>query len=245
VAAAFGLAPPPEPARIFRAGRRVRLADVTPAGRLRLDAVARYLQDVATDDVTETGVPGPWVLRRQALEIEREPRYNELVTLATWCSGIGSRWAERRTTVSGANGAAIESVALWVLVDAASGRPARLEPTFFTHYELAASGRTVRARLEHPDPPPNPVARQFTVRATDLDVLDHVNNAVFWVPVEEELARARSGIRPVRAELEYRGALELESDVNVVVEDNGESDPLALWLCVGSEVRASARVWTR
>ena len=36
----------------------MRLADVTPGGRLRLDALARYLQDVAGDDVDDAGITG-------------------------------------------------------------------------------------------------------------------------------------------------------------------------------------------
>ena len=46
---------PPLPAagRVFRANRRVRLGDVTPRGRLRLDAAVRYLQDIAHDDARE------------------------------------------------------------------------------------------------------------------------------------------------------------------------------------------------
>jgi acyl-ACP thioesterase len=78
------------------------------------------------------------------------------------------------------------------------------------------------------------------LRVTDLDVLDHVNNAVFWIPVEEEVARA--GARPHRAELECRGALDVDDPVDVVVTPDRES--FWLWLLVGDEVRASARVWT-
>jgi hypothetical protein len=37
----------------------LRLSDMDARGRLRLDAVARYLQDVASDDVDETGWGSP------------------------------------------------------------------------------------------------------------------------------------------------------------------------------------------
>ena len=45
----------PESGRRFSVVRKVRLGDVTPKGRLRLDAVARYLQDIATDDSLDGG----------------------------------------------------------------------------------------------------------------------------------------------------------------------------------------------
>ena len=46
----------PRPGRTFRVAYTVRLSDADAAGRLRLDAVARYLQDAAIDDVAGDGV---------------------------------------------------------------------------------------------------------------------------------------------------------------------------------------------
>src|SRR5262245_38990556 len=39
--------PAPSQGRTFSAGRAIRLADMDALGRLRLDAVARFLQDIA------------------------------------------------------------------------------------------------------------------------------------------------------------------------------------------------------
>ena len=47
--------PRPTTGRTFAAERRVRLSDIDAHGRVRLDSVARFLQDVAIDDVQETG----------------------------------------------------------------------------------------------------------------------------------------------------------------------------------------------
>jgi len=58
--------PPPAAGRVFTAGYTIRRTDVTPGGRLRLDALARYLQDVAEDDVADSGLAEPygWLVRR-------------------------------------------------------------------------------------------------------------------------------------------------------------------------------------
>ena len=45
----------PHGARAYSTHRRVRLSDMDAGGRVRLDAVARFLQDAAIDDVEETG----------------------------------------------------------------------------------------------------------------------------------------------------------------------------------------------
>src|SRR3954468_7706210 len=104
------LVPVPERGRTFTATRLARLGDVSPAGRLRLDALARYLQDVANDDAVDAGLEGAlaWVVRRIAVEVVDAPRFGDVVELTTFCSGYGSRFAERRTSVTVDGKAAIE-----------------------------------------------------------------------------------------------------------------------------------------
>ena len=70
---------------MFEAARRVRLADVSPAGRLRLDAATRYLQDVSADDTADAALADAeaWVVRRTVIEVRAFPRYQEPLTLAT------------------------------------------------------------------------------------------------------------------------------------------------------------------
>ena len=61
------------------------------------------------------------------------PVFRDEVTLTTFCSGTGSRWAERRTTLEADGGVRVEAVALWVFVDPA-GRPVPLEDWFLDLY---------------------------------------------------------------------------------------------------------------
>jgi acyl-ACP thioesterase len=133
----------PEPARgrVFAGTRRVRATDVTPAGRLRLDAVARYLQDVAADDVADTGWQPSygWLLRRCALTIRDWPGFGETVGLRTFCSAAGPRWTERTTTVARADGVPLlQAAAVWVAVDPVTGQPCPLADEFRRHYGEAA-----------------------------------------------------------------------------------------------------------
>src|SRR2546423_3529145 len=183
--------PPPEQGGRFVGHRRVRLGAVNRSNRLRLDAVARYLQDVASDgvdDVADPRVDGAWVLRRTALVLGRSPRYGDDVELTTFCSGTGGHWAERRTSLVVDGTSVAEAVAIWVYVDRA-GRPARLGEWFFEHYGGAAGGRRVSSRLSLPHPPAGALLRPWPVPATDFDLLRQVNNAPHWYAVEDELAR--------------------------------------------------------
>lgn len=234
--------PLPAQGRRFTQSRRVRLGDVNAANRLRLDAVACYLQDVAGDDVRDIGAEGAWVLRRTALRITRLPRYGDDVELTTFCSGTGSRWAERRTTVAVDDTPAIDAVAIWVYVDRA-GRPTRLEDWFFDHYGEAAGDRRVSGRLRLPPPTDGLAARTWPVRATDFDLLGHMNNAAYWEAVEDELTTAVPDQVPVRAELEHRAAIEPDEPVDV--RSSVEDESLSSWLTVQAEVRAAAHVIVR
>jgi acyl-ACP thioesterase len=197
--------PLPTQGRVYEHAAVPGLGDVTPGGRARLDAIARWLQDAAFADVFDAGVPDQavWIVRRMELRIERFPRFWEPLELATFCSGTGRLWAERRTTIRGGDGALVEAVALWVHLDHA-GRPRPLPDGFEAVYGAAANGRRVRARLHHPaEPPAGAATRPWTFRTADLDLADHVNNAVYWAVIEEELGRAEPA-DGYRAEIEHR-----------------------------------------
>lgn len=212
------ITPRPASGRVFESGRRVRLADVDPDGRCRLDSLVRHLQDVARDDSADSALSDPmnWVVRRTMLEIRRAPVFEEWLDIATWCSGFGGRWAERRTELRGDQGAVVDGCTIWVFVDAASGRPAKLPEDFFGIWGETAAGRKVSARTTLPSKWPEDVHEEpWPVRFADLDVLAHVNNAAQWVAVEEALDRAGCVREPIRAELEHGPGVERGTDVSL------------------------------
>ena len=173
----------PAEGRVFTDRARAGLGDVAPSGRVRLDTIARWLQDAAFADLLDSGIPddGVWIVRRLRLRVEHFPRMHEHVAVATWCSGAGGLVAERRTTVRGDEGGLVEAVALWVHLDPSGGRPRPMPEGFEAVYGPSAAGRRVRARLRHPaEAPDGSAAAPWRFRAADLDLADHVNNAVYW-----------------------------------------------------------------
>jgi acyl-ACP thioesterase len=232
---------PAGPGRRFADGRRVRSGDVLPSGLVRLDALARYLQDVANDDGVDAAIDAElaWVVRRTTMRLYHRPRYRQELALVTWASAAGSRWAERRTTISMGERVAVEAAALWVCVDLATLRPARLSERFWAMYGEATDGRSVSSRLVHHGPPADvgPV-RPWPLRLADFDVFDHVNNAATWAAVEDELARVAPGGRIQWAEVEYRTPIEGDADVAVASRLDGEI--ARVWLLAGPTVLASA-----
>jgi acyl-ACP thioesterase len=219
------------------------LGDVTAEGRLRIDAIGRYLQDVARDDSAGSGISNPmgWVVRRSYLEVAQAPVFQELVQLRTWCSGYGSRWAERRTTITGECGGHIETVTLWVHVDPTTGRPARLGEDFFRLYGEAAQGRAVDARLPTEGAVPEAASRlPWPWRRADFDILGHVNNAAYGAALEEAMAVAGWSPAAWRAEIEYRDAVQPGSPGELVLVVDGEV--LRAWIRSDGRTACTARI---
>jgi acyl-ACP thioesterase len=253
------MVPLPERGRVYRARRKVRLGDVAPSGRLRLDACARYLQDVGNDDTADSGLDavaghgaGVWVVRRAVVDVIVPPRWGEVVDLATWCGGTGGRWADRRLSIVGEDGGHIEVNTLWIHLNRETLMPTRLPAAFTELYGEAAGDRRVSARLWLDAPPSSPddvESRPWPLRAVDFDVMRHVNNAAYWAAVEEILAADREREprlgrgRTVRAVLEFGAGIEPDAKVQLLVQRHG--DVLDIWFREDGDgkVHASVRLF--
>jgi acyl-ACP thioesterase len=231
----------PADGRWYASSRTVRITDVTPARRLRLDAFARYLQEAAEDDVADAGWQAPydWLLRRCTVLARGYPVLGDQVTLCTFCTGTGPRWAERTTTLTGPDGDLMQATALWVAIGR-DGQPAELGPGFHRWYGRAAAGRRVSARLTLPAPGPSASAagRPWPVRASDFDPAGHVNNTVHWAAAEDILA----GLDwlPATAELEYHAPIVPGDSPQHLV--SAAADQVLFWLVDGGRRLASGRL---
>ncbi len=230
----------PADGRVFATVRAVRSTDATPDGRLRLDGLARFLQEAAEDDVHDSGWDEglAWLVRRCELRLRGFPRLGEAVRLRTFCSALGPRWAERTTTVSAGDRDLVQASAVWVAVARDSGGTVPLGPGFRQVYGPSAQGRKVSARLFHSGPAPDLTGRPWPLRSVDFDTAGHVNNSVHWAAVEDALAGA--GWLPASAEIEYpRPVLPGREPALIAERADGR---LQAWLTDGPDVLASARL---
>jgi acyl-ACP thioesterase len=197
--------------RAYSGSALATISDCAPSGRVRLDALARWLQDIAYADVVDVGLAdvAVWVIRRTRIRVNRWPRFGERFELTTFCTGLGRMWAERRTDVhrAVADGSPdAEGVSLWVHLHPERRLPFPLTEEEVTAYSGPVAQRRVTARLRHPAPPPagHRAGTPWSFRATECDIADHVNNAAYWQPLEEELLLRGAEPGPVDIELEYR-----------------------------------------
>jgi acyl-ACP thioesterase len=235
------LVPIPPRGRVFVSRRRLGLSDLDPQGRLRLDSVARHLQDAAIDDVRETGWGAPdhlWVVRRIRLDVERPFLDDSEVEVATWCSGVAAIAAGRRWSLAGDRGGRIEVDSVWIHLGP-DGRPARLED--FDVYAEAAGDRRVSTHVELPEAPGDAARAPWPLRATDVDLHGHLNNASYWQAIEHRLLGREPGLRsPLRARLHYGAPIDLGDRVELAEWSEGACYSAAF--VVGGRVRAAASV---
>ena len=210
-------------------------------GRLRLDAIARYLQDAAIDDVRETGWGLPdhlWFIRRVEIEIDAPFLDDTSVELVTWSSGMAAIAAGRRWSLHGDAGGHAEVDSVWIHLGP-DGRPARIES--FGVYADAAGGRRVSTKIELPTPPSAASKFAWPLRSTDIDLHDHVNNAVHWQAVEDRLTALGFDLRgPLSARLDYGDPLSLGDAVELAEWMDGET--YSLVFAVDGDAKAFARV---
>ncbi|MDV6268021.1 acyl-[acyl-carrier-protein] thioesterase [Rhodococcus globerulus] len=243
------LAPQPDRGPIFVKTRPVRTGDINAAKALRLDGVARYLQDIATDNIEaiEAVDTHPfWIVRRTVIDVIRPAIWPEYLTMTRWCSAFSTRWANMRVRFDGSNGALIETEGFWIHISAESGMPTRMSDDFMKPLEESTDEHRLKWKRVIADNAPDAEApgvidTPFTLRVTDIDPFDHVNNAVYWQAVEEVIS-TRTALRstPHRAVIEYLSPLVAGDDV--VLRSHVEGSRLTVWFLVGDALRAVAQV---
>ena len=175
----------------YLAAYRVRFDEAGPDGRLRTSALLRYAQDVAWRHSEQLGFDRAWYQERglgwvvRGVELELAAPIPLGTTLRVSTAVVGHRriWARRLGDCRFADGRLAASVTTdWVLLDA-RGRVVRIPDDF----GVAFTNPEVRSEILRLVPESGePVARhELTVRPSDLDPIDHVNNAVYVDWLEE------------------------------------------------------------
>lgn len=164
---------------------RVRSYDVTPHGTASVLALADYFQEAAGRHADELGVSmqdllaedRAWVLARFRLEIDRPPRWNDVITIETWPSGLERLFATREVVFRDEKGRSLaRGTSAWIVIDTERRRPAR-PPSILHNIDPPDRPPPLDAgRDDVPAPDRVDRTRDFTVRYHDLDLNRHVNN---------------------------------------------------------------------
>jgi acyl-ACP thioesterase len=246
---------------VFDRSWPLRVADVDRTGRLRLDAVARHIQDVGQDHVHalsfyKTHPVG--VVRRTVIDLIAPIAFQDVLRLRRWCSGTSTRWCEIRVRIDGAKGGLIESEAFWININPDTGTPSRFSDDFLDELQRTTDIHRLRwapylsaGAREDADQ-----IREYPVRFADIDLFDHMNNAVYWSVVEDYLsARPELLGSPLRVTLEHESPIALGDKLEILAHTHpaGSTDKfgadladravITLTYVVGDQTKAIASMF--
>ncbi|WLP93027.1 acyl-ACP thioesterase domain-containing protein [Gordonia sp. NB41Y] len=240
-----------EGARYFEVGYRVRTGDVDQQMRVRLDAVARYLQDAANDNLeaSDLGDLDPfWVVRRTVIDVIRPFSWPASITAQRWCGSLSTRWSNMRVRLTADHETnrfnpearepgLIETEAFWINVND-QGMPSRISDRSLEVLSSMTDEHRLRWRAMNPEQPPAPdvVAapdREHVLRSTDFDPFKHLNNAAYLEAVEDELiAHADLIDGPHRLVIEYLRPI--VPGTPITLRRVREPDQLLVWMLMPS-----------
>ncbi|MEE4024174.1 acyl-ACP thioesterase domain-containing protein [Gordonia sp. PKS22-38] len=239
-------------ARYFEADYRVRTGDVDQEMRVRLDAVARYLQDVANDNIeaTDYGQSDPfWIVRRTVIDVIRPISWPATVTAQRWCGALSTRWTNMRVRLTAEHETnrfnpehrepgLIETEAFWINVND-QGMPSRITDDMFEMLSSMTDQHRLRWRSMNPDKAPDPddlelADREHVLRITDFDPFKHLNNAAYLEAIEDEVLDHPDLVdAPHRAVIEYLRPI--VPGVSITLRRVREPDRLLIWMMIPAD----------
>ena len=192
---------------------RVHVYEVDPHGRLSTQGLLDFLQDMALEHADMRGLAVrhlwpqgiTWVMTRYHLQIEARPSLNSTVRVRTWPATRESRYSCRDFLATDADGQCVaRATAQFAVIRLDTGRTVDLS-TVAGDWRLHPE-RALDSTFEHiPAPQGELVERRYRTRWSDVDINQHVNNAVYvtWAleSLPEEVLRQQV---PVEVEISFR-----------------------------------------
>lgn len=211
----------------------VAYGDVDRREVMLLGRVFKMLQDAAiahanqfgtgTDAVAERAET--WVLSRIAVEIVRYPKAGESLRVETWSTGIKGFKGYRDFRVFDAQeNCVLSGSSLWLYFSLKSMSLVRVPKPIIEGFpvgsEPAWCSELEKLPFDAPDAQAIPVP--ITLRYSDFDVNEHVNNAAYLDLVQTALAQAGRSAYPRRVQLKFGKAILLKTAmVEARVEPQG------------------------
>ncbi|WP_298440662.1 acyl-ACP thioesterase domain-containing protein [Gordonia sp. (in: high G+C Gram-positive bacteria)] len=239
-------------ARFFDADYRVRTGDVDQEMRVRLDGLARYLQDVANDNIDMTDFDGSdpfWIVRRTVIDVLQPITWPADFHAERWCGALSTRWTDMRvrlTSTSETNrfnpeprpNGLIESVGFWINVND-QGMPSRISDEALKILSEMTDEHRLRWKSLNPEQAPAADEvelpdREHVLRSTDFDPFRHLNNAAYLEAIEDELVDHPDLLdAPHRLVIEYLRPI--TPGTPITLRRKRINDCLYVWMLIGSD----------
>lgn len=240
------LAEQPDTGYVYRTSWRVATGDIGSDLNLRLDGVARYIQEVGAEnlvDADEAEDHPHWLVQRTVIDVIEPIEFPNEVSFSRWCSALSTRWCTMRVDLVGSDGGRIETEGFWIAINAKTLTPQRATDSLIERFSTTTNEYRLKWRPWLQDPDTTDQSIPFALRRTDIDLFEHVTNTAYWHAVHEVMAHVPDICTPpYRAVVEYRKPIKYGEEVSVRWVRHGEGDAaeVHIALSVGDEVRAAA-----
>jgi acyl-ACP thioesterase len=237
----------PETGYVFQTGWRLATADIDEHRMLRLDGVARYIQDAGAEHLADAklaDVHPHWIVLRTVIDVIEPIEIPSDITFRRWCAGLSARWCSMRVQLEGSAGGRIETEGFWICMNKDTLTPSRLSDECTALFGSTTDDHRLKWRPWLAEPIEDGAVTPFQLRRTDIDHFQHVNNSIYWHGVHEILGQVPELERaPYRAVLEYRSPIKYGEPVVIRSQIRGQrAEALRMQFLVRNDVRAAAAV---
>lgn len=234
----------PDQGYVYQTGWRLATSDIDEHRRLRLDGVARYIQEVGAEHLADAElaeVHPHWIVLRTVIDVLEPIEIPSDITFRRWCAGLSSRWCDMRVQLEGAQGGRIETQGFWICMNKDTLTPSRLADSCIERFGSTTDNHRLKWRPWVTERVEGGTDTPFPLRRTDIDLFEHVNNTIYWHGVHEVLGLVPElENNPYRTVLEYRSPIKYGEPVHIRWEQRGKS--VLMQFMVDDSVRAVALV---
>ena len=231
---------------VYRTSWRVATGDLDGNLDLRLDGVARYIQDVGAENLVDAGEAEEhphWLVQRTVIDVIEPIEFPNDISFSRWCSALSSRWCTMRVDLVGSDGGRIETEGFWIAINSKTLTPQRVSDSLVERFASTTDIHRLKWRpwLQNPDGADDTMS--FALRRTDIDIFEHVTNTAYWHAIHEVMALVPDVCTPpYRAVIEYRKPIKYGEDITLEWKrhDSGQIHDVQIALTVGGDVRAAA-----
>jgi acyl-CoA thioester hydrolase len=177
---------------------RVRHYECDTYGHVNHANYLRYMQEAAFDASAAAGydmaryeaMDHYWLIRETEIEYLRPLRYGDRVEVKTWVADFRRVRSRRAYEFRNAASSRLVAQAMtdWVYLDGTAERPASIPQEMKAAFWRGGAPASIPQRGRFPSlppPPSNAFRQQRRVEWRDLDMVGHVNNAVYLHYIED------------------------------------------------------------
>lgn len=197
----------------FEQSYSIRSYECDKNGQLRLITLMNIFQDMADthanlmglgyDFCKEKGLA--WVGSNYKIQIERMPKWHEIITVYTWPCIEKKLGAVRDFEIKDASGKTIiRAASQWILINFAKKRPVALRENL-PEYQVLGERTIDEDFIKIEDLEEITDENTFNVRFDDIDLNKHVNNALYPLWASEAVDNGfRETHRPQEVEIAFK-----------------------------------------